>query len=129
MSSISLDAVVISERTGFRPIAEANGLAVGCSAGGDDDGNDDQTQKAQNFDGGSDDFSLSEETNVHQVDSQNSNETNCNDYSRCDVGPVRNHDCSSRHFRSDGDGITVSVRDGESKPKSRVNKPSSKVRE
>jgi hypothetical protein len=43
---------------------------IRCATSSDDNGYDDQTQETQNLDRCSDDFGLTEEANIQQIDSQ-----------------------------------------------------------
>ena len=80
------------------PIAEANGFVVGCTSRGDDYRNNHQAQEAQDLDGSCDDLSFTKEANIHQVNRQDRSKTDCDDYCRGDVCPVRYHDCCSRNL-------------------------------
>lgn len=67
-SSGTSDAIVIDPRTWVVPVAEADGLAVGPTASGDDNRNEDQSNEAENLDRASNYFSVTIEANAHEVD-------------------------------------------------------------
>jgi hypothetical protein len=111
------------------PISETDRLMVRCATSSDDNGDNDQTQETQNLDRCSDDFGLTKEADVQQIDSQDRDQTDCDDDSRCEVCPVTYYNRCSRDFRGNSDGITISVRNGQSKSKSRINETSCEMRE
>jgi hypothetical protein len=102
---------------------------IRCATSSDNNGDNDQTQETQNLDRCSDDFGLTEEADIQQIDRQDRDQTDCDDDRRCEISPVTYHDRCSRDFRGDSDGIAVSIRNGEGKSKSRVNEASRKMRE
>lgn len=60
---------------------------IRCTSGGNDNSDNDQAQEAENLDGCGDYFGLTEELDVHQVDSQNCGKADRDDNRRCDVSP------------------------------------------
>jgi hypothetical protein len=80
------------------PVSETDSLMVRCASSGDDNGDNDQTQEAQNLDRCSDDFSFTKEADIQQINSKNCDQTNSDDYRRCEVCPVTHYDCCGGHF-------------------------------
>ena len=61
---------------------EAYGFAIGRAARCDDDGNDDKTQEASDFNGTCYDLGLTKPAHAHQIDCKEQDETDCDDHGR-----------------------------------------------
>lgn len=95
MASGSVNAIVIYPGSGVVPVSKADGVVIGTTAGSDDDGNDDETNKAEHFDSSGDDFSLSVVPNIAKVDREDKNEPDCDNHCRSDIAPVAHQNCCS----------------------------------
>lgn len=88
MASRASDAIVVVPSSGVVPVAEANGLMVWSSAGGDDDGCNDETDKAGDLDCARDDLGLTKEAHTQEVCDQDEHQRNRDNNGSRNVCPV-----------------------------------------
>lgn len=103
------DAVVINPGTRVIPVAEANGLVVGTSAGGDDDGGEDEADEAEDLDGAAHDLGLAVPAHAEQVAKEDEGEGYRDDDGGCYVCPIRHQNCGRGSLGTDGDCVAVAV--------------------
>lgn len=95
VTSRSLDAVVVDPCSRVVPVAKTDSLFVWTAASSDDNSDNDQADETGHFDGAGDNLCLTEEANVHEVDAENQNETDGDDNSWADIGPISDQHSSS----------------------------------
>lgn len=114
------NTIVVHPRPRVVPVPEADGVAVGPAAGGDDDGHDDQAEEAEHLDGAADDLALAVDADRHQVQRQDEHQADGDDDGGRDVGPERHQHGGGGALGRDGDGVAVAVRNCQREADGRV---------